>query len=237
MRKLLLLSNSTNVGEEHLGYAKPAISGLLGKSVKEILFVPYAAVGFNFDDYTRKVNEALNTLGYHVRGLHQVDHAREAVEKADAIMVGGGNTFALLKRLYDNDVIEAIVEQVNSGTPYVGWSAGSNVAGPSIKTTNDMPIVQPSSFEALNLVPFQINPHYTEKTIANHGGESRKDRLNEFIELNPGIRVVGLPEGNLIEIKGGTIQLFGAGPITVFRQGDPEAYLTSEDNLDFLLAE
>lgn len=234
-RKLLLLSNSTNFGEGHLEYAKKAISNFLKKTVNEVLFIPYAGVGFSYDDYTQKVATPFSQIGYSLKGIHTFSDPKKAVENAQAITIGGGNTFELLNQLYKNDLIETIRKKVNEGLPYIGWSAGSNVAGPSIKTTNDMPIVEPSSFEALNLVPFQINPHYTEERLPNHGGETRKDRINEFIALNRDSIVVGIPEGNLLEVFHKEVKLIGNDTIKVFKHQTEIKTLDSEDNLAFLL--
>jgi len=233
-RRLLLLSNSTNYGEAYLEYPKEAISQFLGKDMKKILFVPYAGVGFSYDVYTEKVARPFSELGHEIQGIHTFSNAKQAVQNAEAIAIGGGNTFELLNQLYKNDVVDAIQERVNSGIPYMGWSAGSNVAGPSIKTTNDMPIVEPQSFDALNLVPFQINPHYTEAMLPNHGGETRKDRINEFVQVNQDATVIGIPEGNIIEISGSTCRLIGADVSKVFKYNAEIKNVSAEDNLDFL---
>lgn len=229
-KKLLLLSNSTNPGEGYLEYPKNQIVEFLG-AIEEILFIPYAAVGFSYDSYTEKVNAALD---FSVRGIHTVADPVKAVENAKAIAVGGGNTFHLLSELYNYGLMEVIQERVNSGIPYIGWSAGSNVAGPSIKTTNDMPIIEPPSFNALDLIPFQINPHYTEEKLPNHGGETRPDRINEFIAINPDIYVVGIPEGNMLRVEGTSCTLIGKGPVKIFRHGN-QTQTKTESNLDFIL--
>ncbi|MDH5474108.1 MAG: dipeptidase PepE, partial [Cyclobacteriaceae bacterium] len=172
MDKLLLLSNSTNVGEKYFDYAKGTIIEFLGVSVSKIVFIPYAAVTISYDEYTSKVSDALEEVGCEIKGIHTFNNPLEAIENAEAIAVGGGNSFELLKQLYDNNIVETIREKVKNGTPYIGWSAGSNMSCPTLMTTNDMPISQPPTFEALHLIPFQINPHYTEHTLPNHGGES-----------------------------------------------------------------
>jgi dipeptidase E len=236
-RRLLLLSNSTNFGESYLEYPKKAISEFLGKKIKKVLFIPYAGVGFGYDEYTEKVGQALSNIGYEVKGIHTQANPRQAVLDAEAIAIGGGNTFELLNQLYQLDLINSILNKINDGVPFMGWSAGSNVAGPSIKTTNDMPIVEPQSFTALNLVPFQINPHYTEERLPNHGGETRKDRINEFIALNKNIYVAGVPEGNILKIENNQCRLIGSDSIKIFKQGQEIQTLTSKDNLDFLLKE
>lgn len=236
-RKLLLLSNSTNYGEAYLEYPKEAISQFLGKDIKKVLFIPYAGVGISYDTYTEKVARPFSELGYEIRGIHTFSNAKQAVKDAKVIAIGGGNTFELLNQLYKNDLVETIQEKVNGGTPYIGWSAGSNVSGPSIKTTNDMPIVEPPSFNALNLVPFQINPHYTEEQLPNHGGETRRDRINEFIWLNQDSVVIGIPEGNMLEISESTCRIIGNGICKIFKHGMEIRSVSNQDNLDFLLKE
>jgi dipeptidase E len=213
--RLLLLSNSTNFGSTFLGHADAMIHEFFGDEVGEVLFVPYAAVRFPFDAFAEKVAERFRPLGYRIRSIHSEADPVAAVERAEAIAVGGGNTFQLLKRLYDEGLLDAIRSRVQDGIPYAGWSAGSNVACPTIRTTNDMPIVEPPSFAALGLVPFQINPHYTNAVIPDHGGESRKDRLLEFVEANPGMPVVGLREGTAILVDGLRTTLLGGRPAIV----------------------
>lgn len=235
-RRLLLLSNSTNYGQSYLEYPKLEISRFLGKEVKEVLFIPYAGVGFSYDVYTEKVALPFSELGYKIQGIHSFLDPKQAVMNAEAIAIGGGNTFELLNQLYSNDLIESIVRRVDDGIPYMGWSAGSNVAGPSIKTTNDMPIVEPPSFNALNLIPFQINPHYTETTLPNHGGETRKDRINEFLQLNQEAVVVGLPEGNMLEVSSNECRLIGDGVCKIFKYDSEIRNCSSQDSLDFLIS-
>ena len=214
---LLLLSNSTNFGEEYLSYPKQAIKEFLGSIKNNIVFIPYAGVTFSWDDYTQKVNEALAEIQLHVTGIHSTNDPVKSVSEADAIMVGGGNSFQLLNLLYKNDLLEAVKEKVSSGTPFIGWSAGSNMACPTLMTTNDMPIVEPPSFKAFDLIPFQINPHYTEAVIPNHGGESRKLRILEFVEANKNTMVVGLPEGMIIQLKNGKYELIGGKEVKIFQ--------------------
>jgi len=236
MKRLLLLSNSTNFGEKYLEYPQDVIKSFLGKEVKEVLFIPYAGVGFSYDEYAAKVAAPFEKMGCQLVGIHTKDNAKKAVEQAEVIAVGGGNTFALLNLLYQNDLVDAIRHRVEEGMPYMGWSAGSNVAGPSIKTTNDMPIIEPPTFEALNLVSFQINPHYTEATLPNHGGETRKDRINEFVAINPDMKVVGVPEGNLLQVIDDQVTLIGNDEVKVFEQGKEIKVCTHQDDLSFLMS-
>jgi dipeptidase E len=218
-KRLLLLSNSTNFGEPFLRHAIEPIRQFLGSAVSEVLFVPYAAVRVSFSDYAARVRERFAEIGISVVSVHEAEDPAGAVEKATAIVIGGGNTFCLLDRLYRHGLVERIHERVLQGVPYVGWSAGSNVACPTIKTTNDMPIVEPPSLNALGLVPFQVNPHYTDATLPNHGGETRAERLLEFVDANRGACVIGLREGTRLRIEGEIIDLLGDKPARVFRKG------------------
>lgn len=199
------------------------------------MFIPFAAVTFSYDEYAGAVSEAFDKMGYSVRSIHREKDFRQAVNDAPAIVVGGGNTFALLDALYRHDLVTLIGEKVRWGTPYIGWSAGSNVACPTLMTTNDMPIVSPASFDALNLVPFQINPHYTDFKQAGHGGETRQQRLAEFLAMNPKQRVVGLPEGMLLERDENTLQLKGNGNAVLFVFDMPPGEIAPGTDLSFLL--
>jgi dipeptidase E len=215
---LLLFSNSTNAGEEYLTYPLPYIKNFL-KNIKSknIAFIPYAAVTFSFDEYEEHVNNRLNTIGYSVKSVHHSDNPADQIKKADIIIIGGGNTFHLLTHLYKNDLLKAIREKVLNGTPYIGWSAGSNVACPTICTTNDMPVIQPPSFDALNLIPFQINPHYIDANPEGHAGETREQRILEFLAANNEKTVVGLREGTLLHIENNRIELKGKKPARIFK--------------------
>src|SRR5204863_2858794 len=157
---------------------------------------------------------------YELASVHTSDDPCQAMQTAEAIIVGGGYTFHLLHHLYQRGLMETIRARVSAGVPYIGWSAGSNIACPTIKTTNDMPIIEPSSFAALGLVPFQINPHYLDAHPEGHQGETREERLLEFIEVNPAITVVGLREGSMLRIEGTTIRLIGDRPVRIFMHGE-----------------
>jgi dipeptidase E len=233
--RLLLISNSTNPGEEYLKYPSGNIRNFLGTARVRALFIPYAAVTFSFDDYEKKVSERFTELGYEIVSIHKKSNLAEAVKEAEAIVVGGGNTWQLLKSLRDNDLIEVIREKVYGGTPYIGWSAGSNVACPTIKTTNDMPITEPDSFNAFGLVQFQINPHYTDFNPPGHAGETREQRIVEFIEVNPDVFVAGLREGSMLICEGESLKLLGDKPVRIFRKGQPPRELGPGDDLSFLL--
>lgn len=233
-RKMLLISNSTNAGEAFLKYPLGAIKVFL-EGIKKVLFVPYAAVTFSFDDYLDKVRERFEELGIAVESVHAAEDALAAVREAEAVVVGGGNTFQLVAMMQEQGLIEAIAARVEGGMPYVGWSAGSNVACPRLCTTNDMPIVEPSSFETMNLVPFQINPHYVDARLEGHAGETREDRINEFVAVNKAVRVVGLREGTMLCLSGGRLRLIGSRSLRVFEYGRPAREFSSGDDLDFLL--
>jgi len=220
--KLLLLSNSTLPGEPYLGWPREHIRKFLanagGPERKRIAFVPFAAVTLPMDEYARTTAEVFAELGHDLFGLHTETDKVKALAHADAVAVGGGNSFQLLRALYGAELVRAIRVKVMGGMPYMGWSAGSNVACPTIMTTNDMPITEPPSLRALGVVPFQINPHYTEKRIEGHGGESRDQRIAEFLALNPRAVVVGLREGALLNVHGDLMSVEGTG-LRLFRHG------------------
>jgi len=233
---LLLLSNSTNFGEEYLSYPKQTIKEFLDGIGNNIIFIPYAGVTFSWDDYTQKVNDALAEIQVKVLGIHTTNDPVKSVMEADAILVGGGNSFQLLNLLYKNGLVEAFKEKISSGTPYIGWSAGSNMACPTLKTTNDMPIVEPPSFDALDLISFQINPHYTEAVIPNHGGESRELRILEFIEANKEMVVVGLPEGMIIQLKNDKYEIIGEKEVKIFQHGKNPFTINSSNEFNMIFS-
>ena len=233
--RLLLISNSTNPGEPYLDYPKNNIRNFLGPHPVKALFIPYAAVTFSFDVYESKVSERFREIGHDVVSIHRFSDPVSAVHNAEAIVVGGGNTWQLLKMIRDNGLIEAIREKVLSETPYVGWSAGSNVACPTIRTTNDMPIVEPDSFASFNLIPFQINPHYLDANPAAHAGETREQRIEEFIEANPDLFVAGLREGTMLILEDGKLTLNGPRRMRLFKKGQSPIELSPSDDLSFLL--
>jgi len=233
--RLLLISNSTNPGEPYLDYPKHQIKEFLGQGHVKALFIPYAAVTFSFDDYESKVSERFREVGHDVISIHHYSDPVAAVKNAGAIVVGGGNTWNLLKTIRNNNLIEAVRNKIIEGTPYIGWSAGSNLACPTIRTTNDMPVTDPGSFEAFNLIPFQINPHYLDANPAGHAGETREQRIEEFIEVNPGLYVVGLREGTMLIIEDAKINLAGTRNARIFRKGTKPLELGITDDFSFLL--
>ena len=236
--RLLLVSNSTLHGNGYLDHCAGAIGSCLAASVSRavsrVLFVPYAAA--DRDAYAAKARARFERMGFALDSVHDArEGAARAVEQAEAFFIGGGNSFRLLDALWRNDLVEPIRRRVLAGRPYIGSSAGSNVACPSIKTTNDMPIVQPPSFAALNLVPFNINPHYLDPIPGStHMGETREERIAEFHEAN--VRpVVGLREGAWLVVDNATVILEGSSGARLFRRGQPPLEYASGSRLDFLL--
>jgi dipeptidase E len=215
-KRLLLISNSTLYGSGYLDHAEDEIRDFLGK-VGRVLFIPFAL--YDRDAYGALARERFKAMGYDLESAHEVKDARQAVEEAEAIFIGGGNTFRLLKALYDFDLLLSIRRKVEEGRLYIGSSAGSNVACPTIKTTNDMPIVEPPSFEALGLVAFQINPHYLDPDPrSTHKGETREERIHQFLEENH-VPVVGLREGAILRVENNAIILKGTSGARIFRRG------------------
>ncbi|MBN2274805.1 MAG: dipeptidase PepE [Bacteroidales bacterium] len=234
--RLLLLSNSTNAGQTYLQHALPHIQPFLQTTEEsEALFIPYAGVTITPDEYTSRVREKFESMNIRLISVHQTNDPVKAVMNAHVIVVGGGNTFQLINMLQKNFLLEPIKERILKGIPYIGWSAGANSACPTICTTNDMPIVQPASFDALNLIPFQINPHYLDKNPDGHAGETREMRILEFLELNPDISVIGLREGSLLLYEEHKLSLIGNKPVRIFQKGKMPFELSPGDNMQFLL--
>jgi dipeptidase E len=235
--KLLLISNSTNAGEEYLEHPKNCIRSFLGDKSIHALFIPYAGVTVSYDQYVRRVQGRFREMGHDIVSIHKVKDPVKAVRSAPAIVIGGGNTWQLIKQMQDKALLAPIREKVLAGTPYIGWSAGANVACPTIRTTNDMPIIQPTSFQALGLIPFQINPHYLDVNPEGHAGETREARIQEFIEINPGIYVVGLREGTMLWLENESLKLLGPRKARVFLKGKKPRELGEKDDFGFLLRE
>jgi len=220
--ELLLLSNSVLPGQDYLAHAVDPMRALL-KDRRKALFVPFAGVTVSWDDYTAKVRAAMTPLGIELEGVHTLADAVDAVGRAEVVIVGGGNTFNLLKSCRERGLLSAITERVRQGAAYIGWSAGANLACPTICTTNDMPIVDPGGFESLALVNFQINPHYTNQLPAGHRGETRNQRLAELLRARPEMTVIGLPEGDWLEVGNSETRLAGPYDAVLFRAGrEPE---------------
>lgn len=233
---LLLISNSTNAGEAYLGWPRSYMKAFFEEMhVSEVLFVPYAGVSVGYDAYAKRVADVLSEMKVGLKSVHTFDHPVEAVAQAQCVLVGGGNTFHLVYEMHRHGLMSAIRERVQNGMPYMGWSAGSNVACPGLFTTNDMPIIQPASFETLNLVPFQINPHYLDAHPQGHGGETREDRIKEFMVVQPNTYVVGLREATMLRVQGRELKLIGSRPMRVFRQGLETKEYESGSDLSFLM--
>jgi dipeptidase E len=240
---LLLISNSTMAGEEYLLWPRTHIQKFLTQcKVKKVCFVPFAGISFSgeslkksYDVYTEKVKAVFVQLGYELDSVHQAKDPVALLQKAEAVVVGGGNTFHLVAELHNSGLMKVIREKALEGTPYIGWSAGSNVACPTLMTTNDMPIVEPESFNTLGLIPFQINPHYLDANPEGHGGETREQRINEFLIINPDIKVVGLREGCLLTMKDGDLQFVGNKKLRLFQHGKAPLELEPGTDLSDLL--
>lgn len=232
-KRILLISNSTLFGSGYLDHAAAEIKDFLGDA-KTILFIPYAL--HDRDDYAATAAGRFRQMGYELRSVHTAADPVQAVEETDAVFVGGGNTFRLLKALYDFELLAPIRRRVEQGMPYIGSSAGSNVAGPTIKTTNDMPIVEPPSFAALGLVSFQINPHYLDPDPnSRHMGETRETRLLQFLEENDK-PIAGIREGSMIRIENNEMTLKGSTGARIFRKGQEPVEVSPGTRLNDLLA-
>ena len=234
MKNIIIASTSTLHGGDYLDYLLPELQSFFS-NVKELLFIPYARPsGISHEDYTKKVSEAFTKINISVKGIHEFENPIEAVEKAQGIFTGGGNTFLLVSQLYKNNVIDTIEKVVKNGTPYLGTSAGSNICGLTMSTTNDMPIVYPPSFRTLGFVSFNINPHYLDPIEGStHMGETRETRINEFHHFNPQ-PVVGLREGSWLEVKGDSVKLKGTLTARIFKRGETPIEVVPETELNEL---
>lgn len=222
MKTIIIASTSTLHGSGYLEYLLKDLESFF-KNTDEILFVPYARPGgISHQDYTSNASNAFSKIGKTIKGIHEFDDPIEAVKKAKGIFVGGGNTFVLVHQLYKNKLVDVIRDAVNEGTPYLGTSAGSNICGLTIGTTNDMPIIYPPSFKTFGFVPFNINPHYLDPDPnSKHMGETRETRIKEFHKFNTQ-PVVGLREGSWLHVKNNSIVLNGTLSARVFEyEKDP----------------
>ena len=229
--RVLLISNSTLYGSSYLDHAEAEICDVLG-NVRSVLFVPFAL--YDRDAYAATAQKRFQKMGHALESIHTASNPQQAVNDAEAIFIGGGNTFRLLKALYDSDILQLIRQRVREGMLYIGSSAGSNVAGPTIKTTKDMPIVQPPSFDALGLVPFQISPHFLDPDPnSTHMGETQEERILQFLEEND-TPVAGLREGAMVRVENGSHILKGSSGARIFRKGQEPVETRPGDRLDHL---
>ena len=220
-KRILAFSSSRYGNRGYLKAAAPVIKKFLDSKTTNIAFIPFASVEKNYDEYATNVNNALGQVGIQINAA-KPRNARSLVETCDAIIIGGGNTFKLLHDIYELNLVNLIKEKVNNGTPYIGWSAGSNILSPTIGTTNDMPVIQPKSFNALGIFSFQINPHYFNQKVESFNGETRDQRLEEFIEVNPQYSILALPEGTWLELQNNNLMFCGEAPGTLFQRGELE---------------
>ena len=234
MKSVIIASTSTIHGSGYLEYLLDELKAHF-KSADEILFIPYARPGgISHDEYTKAVAKPFHAIGKSVKGIHEYGNPKDALSKAKGIFVGGGNTFVLVNRLYKNDILVALKDAINSGIPYLGTSAGSNICGLTMHTTNDMPIVYPPSFKTLGLVPFNINPHYLDPVEGStHMGETRETRIKEFHAYNTQ-PVIGLREGSWIALKDETLTLKGTLDARIFEYNKVPYELATGSDLGFL---
>lgn len=239
--RLLLISSSTATGYAYLEYPKPYIKDFLGQQAIKIAFVPFAGLKqsyenlVGYDAYEKKIQAVFSEMGCEVNSVHRDS---DALMNADAILVGGGNTFNLLKQCQDRNLMEPIKNRVlNDNIPYIGLSAGTNLACPTIRTTNDMPIIEPRSLKALGLIPFQINPHYLDAAPDGHFGESREERIIEFLEVNRDVVVAGLREGMMFRIENDRVKHEGVSDkmCRIFKYGQSPLELGRNDEFSYLL--
>lgn len=229
-RRILLISNSTLHGSGYMDHAESEVRSFLDAGSK-LLFVPYAM--YDRDAYAARTRARFEAMGY---GLVSAHEPGASLDDVDAVFVGGGNTFRLLDALHRHGLVEAIRERVGRGMPYIGSSAGSIVACPTLKTTKDMPVIEPPSFEALGLVPFQISPHYLDPDPGStHMGETQEERISQYLEENS-LRVVGLREGTMLVIRDRTVTLRGVAAARIFERNRPPVETAPGGRLDHLLA-
>lgn len=234
MKNLLLASTSTLFGSSYLEYLLPKLKSHF-KNCKTVLFIPYARPsGISYDEYTQKTASVFAKINIVIKGIHQYENPAQAIQNAEGIFTGGGNTFLLVKQLYHEKIMTTLKETLEKGTPYLGTSAGSNIAGLSMQTTNDMPIVYPPSFQTLGLIPFNLNVHFIDAdSQSTHMGESRETRINEFHHFN-NFPVLGLKEGSWLEIKDGKIILKGKLSAKLFQKNCIPVEIKPNSELSFI---
>jgi dipeptidase E len=233
MTRALLMSSSKKGSLGYLEHATSQLRTALDETSRTVLFIPYAAVSFSYDEYESLAAPPFAAVDAALTSIHHHDDPLESIREADVIAVGGGNSFALLSRLYGAGIVNEIRRKVAAGdATYIGWSAGTNVATPSIRTTNDMPIVEPPSFTGFGIAPFQINPHFISGKPAGHNGESREERLIEFTKINPDEEVLALAEGTALFIDGGHGKILGDCDGLVFGDGRATRTVAAEQFFD-----
>ncbi|KRB56309.1 dipeptidase PepE [Flavobacterium sp. Root186] len=234
MKSIIIASTSTLHGGSYLDYLLPALQ-LHFKNCTTILFIPYARPGgISHEEYTKKAAEVFASINIKLQGIHEFESPEKVIQNAEGFFTGGGNTFLLVSQLYKNNIMQLLAEKVKSGTPYLGTSAGSNICGLSMQTTNDMPIIYPPSFQTLGLIPFNLNPHYLDPDAnSQHMGETRETRIKEFHAFNA-IPVLGLREGSWLEVKGEKITLKGSLKARLFKQNQTPEELEPESDLSSL---
>jgi dipeptidase E len=234
MKSIIIASTSTLHEGSYLEYLLPTLQSHF-KNCKSIVFIPFARPsGITHDEYTSKVAQAFSSININVKGIHEFDNAEKAIKEAEGIFTGGGNTFLLVTQLYQQNIMQTLAQTVKNGTPYLGTSAGSNICGLSMQTSNDMPIIYPPSFQTLGLIPFNLNPHYLDPDLSSkHMGETRETRIKEFHAFNT-IPVLGLREGSWLEVKGDQITLKGNLSARLFLQNQSPEELATESDLSYL---
>lgn len=237
--QILAFSSSRSGNSGYLETAAPEIKNFLGSKPTNIAFIPFASTDKNYHEYAASVAEGLKDLPVKIN-VALPENATSVVEKSDAIMVGGGNTFKLIHDLYELNLLDVIRMKIDNGTPFIGWSAGSNILNPTISTTNDMPVIEPKSFKALNIFPFQTNAHYFNDKTEGFNGETRDGRLEEFLEVNPAGKIIGLPEGTGLLLEKNILKFFGEAPAVLFEIKENKCIKTAikpGTDLSFLLTQ
>lgn len=234
MKNIIIASTSTLHGGDYLEYLLPELK-VHFEYCKTILFIPFARPGgISHDEYTKKVGLAFAKINKEVKGIHEFEDFSDAIKNAEGIFTGGGNTFLLVSQLYKNNIMTLVADTVKNGTPYLGTSAGSNICGMTMQTTNDMPIIYPPSFQTLGLIPFNLNPHYLDLDLqSKHMGETRETRINEFHSFNT-LPVLGLREGSWLDVKGDKIILKGSLTARLFKQNQKPTEIESGPDLSYL---
>ena len=239
LKRILAFSSSRVGNSGFLEKASPVINQFISSKPTNIAFFGFADANKKYEEYGLAVHNGLNNPDFKINVVLPAN-AISVIENSDVILVGGGNTFKLIHDLQELNLLNLIREKVNNGTPYIGWSAGSNILAPTISTTNDMPIIEPISFKALELFPFQTNPHYHNQKIEGFNGESRDDRLKEFLKINPTSSIMGLPEGSYLKLEKNLLQYFGENEGVLFKSeiselGFSKKSVRSAEDISFLL--